>query len=167
MASHIHCSRAYPAIARGRATLPIASLLNGLQEFNLISSQHGFFEAFPASSQRFHRQQLSLCLPQTGHLSKSLRLLPGFAVSLLPCPSCSSPLGMRTLPSPLRSLAYSFSLLNYYSSFLCRCTHTFGCLLGDAEIIQKQQQLPRAGIQERPLPLSLDRCQVMCPCFTR
>lgn len=43
-----------------------------------------------------------------------------------------------------------FPLLNYYSSFLCRCTHTFGCLLGDAEIIQKQQQLPRAWIPEQP-----------------
>lgn len=156
MASHTHCSHAYPAIARGRVTLPIASFLNGLQEFSLISLQHSFFEAFPSSLQSFHRRLLSLCLPQTGHLSKSLPLLPGSAVLLSPCCSCSSPLGMRKLPSPLRSLAYSFPPLNYYSSFLCRCTHTFGCLLGDAEIIQKQQQLPRAWIQEQP-PSSFPR----------
>lgn len=56
MASHIHRSHAYPAIACGRVTLSIASFLNGLQEFNLISLQHGFFEAFPSSLQSFRRQ---------------------------------------------------------------------------------------------------------------
>lgn len=67
-------------------TLPIASFLNGLQEFNLISSQHSSFEAFPSCLQSFHRRLLSLCPPQTGHLRKSLRFLPGFAVLLFfPC----------------------------------------------------------------------------------
>lgn len=62
MASHIHRSHAYPAIACGRATLSIASFLNGLQEFNLISLQHGFFEAFLSSLQSF-REAVAFSLP--------------------------------------------------------------------------------------------------------
>lgn len=70
---------AWPAITR-RTTLPSLPLL---QEFNLISSRHSSLEAFPFSSQSFHRQFPSLCSPQPGHRSGSLRFFPGKTPSLL------------------------------------------------------------------------------------
>lgn len=151
MASHTPCSRAHPAIARGRATLPIASFLNGLQEFHLISSQHSFFRAFSSSLNIFTGSCFLSAFPRQVSSARAFISFQASSCYCLPADPVLLPPVCESFLLPVLSRLLLLPLLNYYSSFLCRCTHTFGFLLGDAEIIQKQQQqLPRAWIQEQP-----------------
>lgn len=158
MASH-HPSHASPA--RGSAALPPppSSFPHGRQEFHLVS-----LGAAPSKLSPLPRRALAAfpAPSRAGHP----RFLPGLAVLLRSLPILFfPPSGMPALPSSPRALAHSFSLLDYYSSSPCRCSHTFGCLLGDARITPSSCQEPGSGLSL--LPLSLERCQVLCLCPTR
>lgn len=158
MASH-HPSHASPA--RGSAALPPPPSSTGGRNF-ISSPSARRLRSFPSFPAELWQAAAFPAPSRAGHP----RFLPGLAVLLRSLPILFfPPSGMPALPSSPRALAHSFSLLDYYSSSPCRCSHTFGCLLGDARITPSSCQEPGSGLSL--LPLSLERCQVLCPCPTR
>lgn len=131
-----------------------------LQEFNLISWQHGFFEAFPSSLQSFHGQLLSLTLVRASVPFQASQHLSFPADPVLPLQYLS----FSFSPAPSRPLFFPLTLLFIISVqmrphiwvLVGRCTDSTG-----TEAAAAKSPDPGSSI----FPLSVDHCQVMCPCF--
>lgn len=147
----------------GERLYPSPPFSMGCRNF-ILSPHNSFFRAFSSSLNIFTGSCFFSACPRQVSSARTFISFQASPCYCLPADPVLLPPVCESFLLPVLSRLLLFPLLNYYSSFLCRCTHTFGFLLGDAEIIQKQQQqLPRAWIQEQPP--SLDPCQVMCPCF--